>query len=174
MSILTTLFTGMSEDAFLADNVGESSAYYFPLHTHLLLVYPDSGDYYAYFRGVMPQNYAGGTIRIHLIVTTEQGAAGIKPCYFHIAIQRHELNDPLGNEDYGTEIASAYRDAFDSRYGPVDYIGSARDLDTAAKLDGITAGDMFTLRIRRDGTYVDDILAETAYLVSVQLYEVFA
>ncbi len=174
----TTIGIWAPGDVVFAGNVTEDAAYVKFINNRQVLVFPDNPgaegefDYHAFFMGIVPVSYTGGDIDVDVFCTNEDvPLAPSKVAAYHGAIQRHNLGDPILTLSYGTEEITQVSQ---STTNYTLRIGEDLDFDTAAKRDNLAAGDMFTLRLRRDGAYAGDNLSETSYLIAVHMYETFS
>ncbi len=158
-----------AKDAIFADDINENAAHIQFLNNHQVLRFPDPADYRVYFRGIIPRFYSGQSITVQLHITNENGTGDT---IWYGALQRHNLNDPLVTNSYGTEADGLATSSASANY--VIRETGGMDFTTAAYRDNLAAGDMFTLRIRRDGTFGGDDLGVTAYLFTVHMYEVYS
>ncbi len=168
MAGFRTIASWTPYDAVFADNSTQDAAYLGFVNLRPAIVFPKAAlDYYVYFRGIMPQQYQGGSIRVKCFGA---GNAATNIAVIGAAIQRHPLNDPLLTLSYGTEV-------IDQLVLSVNWtcFGSGEiSLNTAAKRDSVEAGDMFTLQFRRDGNNGSDTFTGSAYVFTFNLYEYYS
>lgn len=170
ISSYRTMAMWTAKDVVFADNSTEDSPYLVNINNRLLLAYPE-GEHHGFFTGVMPHNYTGKSLLVWFIGTNEDIVA-TKYVHFWASLQRHNLADPIETLSYGTEKGAFYSGSTSNYAAKV--LGGApfgMDFETAAERDNLAAGDMFTLRMRRDSAHAFDTINETAYLLSVQLVE---
>ncbi len=167
MAIFKTITTFTPADAVFYGSLGEDSMWYKYINGNLVLAAHKDTKSYAAFNGVLPVSYVtGNPINIGICATAEDSVAG-KSCIWIPQLQKHDLNNPLKTIDYGASSTGTMLSPH-SNYN-IKYVTAAHS--SAGQLDGLVAGDMFTLLIYRFADFVGDDLAVTSYIFAVHVVE---
>lgn len=124
-----------------------------------------AGVEYAYFKGILPRNYAGGGITVYVHYAMASATTGT--CGWLVAFER--IGD--GSQDIdadgfaGNQTITAV--TVPGTSGNVDIVNVA--VTDGANIDSIAVGEVFRLRITRDTA--SDTAAGDGQLVAIELKE---
>lgn len=134
-------------------------------NNHSVLDFDDTTAETAYFKGVMPQNYAAGgiTVILHWAATSATtGTIGWNVAFEAMKDGGHDID-----ADSFAAANTLTAETVDATAGIMD-IGSVTFTD-GADMDSVAAGDAFRLSIARD--VANDTAAGDAELIAVELRE---
>lgn len=135
---------------------------------HPVLDFDGAADEEAVFTGILPRHYGGGGLTVYLHVMFSSAISG--NAYWQVAIER--MDDAVLDLD-----ADSFA-AFQGAAGNPNGVSGAMTLVTitftaGAQMDGLLAGEMFRLKVRRDadGTAGTDDVTTDAELVGCEVKE---
>lgn len=133
---------------------------------HPVLDFDAAADESAIFTGVLPRNYAGGGLTVHLHVAFTSAVAN--EARFDVAFER--IGD--GSQDIdadGFAAAQSVDVTAPATSGHVE-IGSVA-FTNGAQMDSLAVGESFRLKITRDADHANDDAAGDCELVAVHIVE---
>lgn len=138
---------------------------------HIVLDFDDTAAESIDFCSVLPQDYAGGNLRV--VVTWAATSATTGDVVWQAEFERHHIDDStlgthdLDNDDFGA--AATASTATSTSAG--ELMQTIIDLP-ATDADNPAAGESFRLRVSRVATSGSDTMTDDAELVAVELREV--
>lgn len=130
---------------------------------HLVLDFDAATAEAAVFRGVLPRAYAGGGLTVRLTWMASTATAG--NVVWETAFERGDTD--LDSDSFATAVTAT------GGASATSGVTTATDLAHAdgAAIDGLAAGEMFRLRVRRLGADAADTMTGDAELVAVEIRE---
>lgn len=113
-------------------------------NSHVVLDFDATTDEEAVFRGVMPQNYAGGgiTLKIHFMATSATSGNAVWQAAFEALASQDADSDGFASFQGSGQVAV-------NGTSGVESIATITFTD-GAQMDSVAAGGEFRLKIRRD------------------------
>lgn len=135
---------------------------------HVVLDFDPTTDEEAVFRGVMPQNYAGGgiTLKIHFMLTSGTSGDGVWQAAFEALAAQDADSDGFAAFQSSGAVAANGTNGIES-------IATITFTD-GAQMDSVAAGGAFRLKIRRDAdntSATDSITGSDLELTLVEMRE---
>ena len=132
---------------------------------HPVLDFEAGLDNVAVFTGIMPRNYAGGDIRVHLHFAMSAATSG--DVVWMVAFERigNQVQD-IDSDGFATATSgtiSVPSTSGNVKNGQIDVFSS--------NLDGIQAGETFRIKVTRDADNAADTAGGDAELVAIELQE---
>ena len=115
-------------------------------NNHLVLAFDATAREECYFRGVMPQSYAGGAVTV-LIHWTPASNTSTNVGGWYVKWERVNASQDIDADGFGTTVTAALVSA---NATPGILVKSAVSFANAAAIDAIVSGDPFRLFIQRD------------------------
>lgn len=137
-------------------------------NNHPVLDFDGATDEEAYFEGVLPAFYNGGSLVVDLYVAFTSATSGT--VRFQTDMER--IND--GGPDLDADsFSGSFQSAGGSANGTSGIVTKISITHTSAQIDGLSAGEPCRLKVRRDadGTSGTDDIATDAELVRVVVRE---
>jgi len=135
-------------------------------NAHVVLDADGATDEECVFRGIMPDNYAGGgvTVKIHVMATSATTGTG----RFQTAFEDMSAQD-ADADGFASFNSGSYTPSGTSGIETIVSINHAN----GAEMDSVIAGDEFRLKIRRDadGTSGTDDITTDLEIKSVEIVE---
>lgn len=129
-------------------------------NAHAVLDFDASTDEEAVFRGVMPQNYAGGglTLKIHVMLTSATSGNVVLQAALERVTGQDADSDGFASFQASGQVAANGTSGIESI--------ATITFTNGAQMDSVVAGDEFRLKIRRDAdstTATDDAAGDMEY-----------
>lgn len=139
-----------------------SAATYSKVDDDVVVNFDDAADSETFFLGVLPSNYAGGDIDIHIFWTPVAASGNVK---WLVKFERREAGVfELATPNFGTASNATHAVAAAN-----DVVKTTVSI-TAANAGSPAAGEAFRISVTRDTT-VGSNSADSAYLFAVELAE---
>ncbi len=132
---------------------------------HPILQFNDTTQWAAIFTGVLPRNYAGGGLTVYIHATLASAITGTLG--WDVSFER--ISDSATDIDADSfATAQTITAATVPGTSGIDLVSNVA-VTNGANIDGIVAGDLFRLRVRRD--VVNDTAVGNAQLLGVEIKE---
>lgn len=129
---------------------------------HRIAKFPDGVVTETFFTLNMPTVFANGDIEVKIHWMAESATTG--DVIWSVAFERHQPGvDDLDTDSFAADIVASAETTAAAAGQTVETVIAV----TAAQYDGITQGDQFRLRLRRNGTAGGDTMTDTAQLMTV-------
>lgn len=134
-------------------------------NNHLVLEFDTTTQETAYFRGVLPRNYAGGGITVYVHWAAASATSGT--IGWDVAFERiGDGSQDIDSDGFAT-AQTVTAGTVPGTSGHVDITNVA--ISNGANIDNIAVGEAFRLRIRRD--VANDTATGDAQLIACELCE---
>lgn len=137
-------------------------------NSHPVLDFDGTTDEEACFEGIMPQHYAGGSLKVRLLVgmtSATSGSARLQTDFERI--------QPGTLDTDADSFSGSFQSAGLTVNGTSGIFTWVEITHTSGQIDGVTAGDPFRLKVRRDadGTSGTDDQTTDLELMCVEIQE---